>query len=295
MASFRLSAFADEAGTTLAEQIDALVANGITRIEPRSIDGRGILELSEEELLAVREALDRAGIRTGSVGSPIGKYPIDEPFEPHLQAFDRALAAARILGTDKIRMFSFFVTQDALAEKREEVMRRLTVMCERAEAVGVRLCHENESAIYGQMPREVGDIFASVPALGGILDPANYIVNGADVKEGMRYTLPHLTYMHIKDAIYNDEGKHIIVPAGEGDGDIAGLLSAVDAHTDAEIMLTVEPHLHIFDAYAKIDGHGLTNKHVFASRREAFDAAIRALTGILQNLGYHEEDGVWKK
>lgn len=295
MASFRLSAFADEAGTTLAEQIDALVANGITRIEPRSIDGRGILELSEEELLAVREALDRAGIRTGSVGSPIGKYPIDEPLETHLCDLDRAIAAAKILGTDKIRMFSFFVPQDALSEKREEVMRRLTVMCERAEGSGVRLCHENESAIYGQMPREVGDIFESVPALGGILDPANYIVNGADVKEGLHYTLPRLAYMHIKDAIYNDEGKHIIVPAGEGDGDIAGLLRAVDAHTDAEIMLTLEPHLHVFDAYAKIDGHGLTGTRTFASRREAFDFAVNALKGILQNLGYHEENGAWKK
>ena len=295
MATFRLSAFADEAGTTLAEQIAALTENGITRIEPRSIDGRGILELSEEELVAVREALDAADIRTGSVGSPIGKYPIDEPMDVHMKDLDRALTAARILGTDKIRMFSFFTPQERLGEVREEVMTRLRAMCERAEGTGITLCHENESAIYGQMPKEVGDILTSVPALGGILDPANYIVNGADVKEGLRYTLPHLAYLHIKDAIYNDEGKHIIVPAGEGDGDIAGLLAAVDAHTDREIMLTIEPHLHIFDAYAKIDGHGLTGTRAFASRREAFDFAVGALKGILKNLGYHEENGAWKK
>lgn len=90
MAKFIISAFADEAGDSLAEQIDALKSNGIDYIEPRNIDGKGILKLTKEELLHIRSELDKNGIRVGSLGSPVGKYPIDEPFEVHLEDFKKS-------------------------------------------------------------------------------------------------------------------------------------------------------------------------------------------------------------
>ena len=56
MANFVFSAFADEAGSSLDEQIAALVANGIRYIEPRNIGGKSIIDFTDEEL---REALKR--------------------------------------------------------------------------------------------------------------------------------------------------------------------------------------------------------------------------------------------
>ena len=47
MARFVFSAFADEAGTTIEEQIQALSENGIRYIEPRQINKKGILDLSD--------------------------------------------------------------------------------------------------------------------------------------------------------------------------------------------------------------------------------------------------------
>ena len=79
MASFILSAFADEAASSLDGQISALLANGIYHIEPRNIDGRGILDYSEEELKKIKEKLDAASIKVNSIGSPIGKYNIEDP------------------------------------------------------------------------------------------------------------------------------------------------------------------------------------------------------------------------
>ena len=73
MAQFILSAFADEAGTTLAEQIAALKRNGIDYIEPRNINGKPILTLTDDELKAVKTELDKNGIKVNSLGSPIGK------------------------------------------------------------------------------------------------------------------------------------------------------------------------------------------------------------------------------
>ena len=48
----RLCAFADEGGTTIEEQIEALRANNINLVELRSIDGRNISKISEDEARA---------------------------------------------------------------------------------------------------------------------------------------------------------------------------------------------------------------------------------------------------
>ena len=76
MAKYILSAFADEAATDLAGQIEALKAAGITCMEPRTINGKNIMEQTDEELDAIKQALDEAGIGLSAIGSPIGKYDI---------------------------------------------------------------------------------------------------------------------------------------------------------------------------------------------------------------------------
>ncbi len=291
MAKFILSAFADEASETLEGQIAALKRNGIRYIEPRSVGG-GIIEKTDEELADLAASLRRAGIRVSSFGSPIGKYKIDEPFEAHLAQFRRALRVCEILGTSRMRMFSFFVPQDRLAECRDEVMRRMQILLDEANAAGVTLCHENESEIYGQNPPEVRDLLWSLPDLRGIFDPANYVMNDQDPIAGIEATLPSLEYLHIKDAIY---AKQSIVPCGKGDGRIAEILSRVDAERDGEIFLSVEPHLHLFQAYRQIDKHELKNEYTFATADEAFDCAVASLKETLKTIGFHEENGIWKK
>lgn len=293
MAKFVFSAFADEAGKPLEEQIKALKENGIGYIEPRNISGKGILDFTEEELFSIKAELDKNGIKVNSVGSPIGKYDIDKDFEPHLEATRKAIRAAEILDTKFIRMFSFFVTQDKLTENRDEVIKRLTVMADEAEKHGITLCHENESRIYGQMPREVKDILESVPKLGGIFDPANYRMNDADVIEGINATLTNFKYMHIKDAIYSTQ---TILPAGEGEGKIGEIIDIINESTDETVYLTLEPHLHIFDAYKSIDEHELKSKYHFTSNREAFDFAVKSLEKLLTEHGYRkDENNQWKK
>lgn len=287
MAKFILSAFADEAANDLEGQIAALKRCGIGYIEPRNINGKSVSYMSEEELQALRARLDEAGIRVSSLGSPIGKYAIEKPFEEHLEQTRLAIRAAEILGTKQIRMFSFFVKQEELVQHRQKVLYRLECMLNEAEKKGIRLCHENESEIYGQMPEQVRDLLSSLPRLGGIHDPANYRMNGADVLEGLEATLPSFAYMHIKDAIYKEQA---IVPAGEGEGRIPESLRIIDHHTDGEVFLTVEPHLKSFDAYASIDKHQLKGKHLFANNNESFDFAVKSLVNVLKNEGFVQDE-----
>ena len=293
MAKFILSAFADEAGSTLSEQIAALKDNGIDFIEPRNIGGKGIITLSDEELSEIKSELDKNGIKVNSLGSPIGKYPIDADFAPHLADTKRALEIAKILDTKNIRMFSFFVKCDELSKYRDEVISRLRKMTSLAEEYGISLCHENESAIYGQMPEEVSELLTKVSGLYGIFDPANYRMNNADVYAGIEATLKNFKYMHIKDAIFESQ---TIVPAGEGEGKIAEIVDIINDKVDGEVYLTLEPHLHIFDAYKGIDEHELRGKYSFKNSREAFDFAVAALKNLLISNGYERnEENQWVK
>jgi len=292
MAEFILSAIADEAGVMLNEQISALKENSIEYIEPRNIDGRGILDFSEDELKTIKRELDKNGIKVSSLGSPIGKYPIEADFESYKPLIFKAIGVAKALDTKYIRVFSFFTKQNELKKYRNEVLKRLKFMVKTAESEGIILCHENESGIYGQMPSEVLDILTSVKGIGGIFDAANYRMNGADAIEGINATLINFKYIHVKDAIFNEQ---LIVPAGEGEGKIANAINLINEKFNDTVYLSVEPHLTEFLAYKTIDSHPLRGKYSFSSGREAFDFAVSAIKNLLLKEGYREENGKWKK
>lgn len=292
MAEFLISAFADETSTDPDHQIAALKRNGLRMIEPRNIGG-GIVDRTDAELDAFADKLDRAGIGISALGSPIGKYDIDKPFDAHLTVFRRALEVCRRLGTDRMRMFSFFVPQERLKECRAEVLRRLSVMLEEADRAGVTLCHENESKIYGQNPAEVADLLNALPGLYGVFDAANYVMNDADPLAGIEATLIRPAYLHMKDAIGAEKA---IVPVGMGDGRYEEVLRRVDRAMDGLVYLTVEPHLHIFEIYQRIDSHRLKTGVAFKNSDDAFDCAVGSVKTMLTRLGYTEgADLIWRK
>ena len=290
MANYYLSAFADEAGDSIQDQINALKDNGINYIEPRFVNGKGILALSEAELYELEAELSKNGIKVGSLGSPIGKYDIKADFETHLKDFDKAITACKILKTNRMRMFSFYVKQDELTEYKDEVIKRLQVMCDIAKENGIILCHENESEIYGQMPAEVDILLDEVDGLQGIFDAANYRMNDGDVIAGINATLKKFAYIHIKDAHYASQ---TILPAGEGEGQLDLILDRVGKEVEGDVMLTVEPHLMLFAAYSEIDNHELKGRYNFKTKREAFDFAVTMLKNLLEKIGYKEQNGKW--
>ena len=94
----------------------------------------------------------------------------------------------------------------------------------------------------------------------------------------------------------SDEGRlSLTAQLGYGVGQIARL---IDMISDDKV-LTVEPHLAIFDGFAQIDGSEMKHKFHFKSNGEAFDAAVNALKALLTAAGYREEKGTvewqWKR
>ncbi len=282
----RLCAFADEAGSSLQAQIDALHRNGIGLLEIRTVDSVNIGDMTLERAEEVAAILKENNLKVWSLGSPMGKVSLDEDFdfEAYLPKVEHMCKLANIFGADKIRMFSFFNAYD----KADQVIAYLKRMVEVAAKYGVKLCHENEKSIYGDTLERVQELMDKVPGLKFVYDPANYLQCG----ESSAVTLPALhdkvEYFHIKDVIAETQE---LVPAGVGDGDIPKLIEMIRG----DQVLTLEPHLAIFDGYANIDDEEMKNKFHFESNDEAFDYAVTALKGILAAQGYKEMNGGFVK
>ena len=89
MTQFTLSAFADEASPEFDRQIAALHRKHIPLMEIRGVDGKGILDLTDEELDVVEKKLAAGNISISAIGSPIGKIGIEDDFAPHFEKFKR--------------------------------------------------------------------------------------------------------------------------------------------------------------------------------------------------------------
>lgn len=276
----KLCAFADEASKSLDEQIVALKENDIGYIELRSVDGKNVLDFSDEEVKNYADKLTAADIKVWSIGSPVGKTDISVTEAEFLKSVSRAIEIAKGFGAERIRMFSFFNAYSS----REKVIDLLQKAADAANKSGIKLCHENEKEIYGDIVDRVLDLHSSVTGLYYVYDPANYMQCGEDARFAREKTQSFTEYYHIKDVVVKT-GE--LVPAGYGDGDIAGLVKSL-AEKDA--VLTLEPHLKIFDGYASIDGTKMRNKLEFDSNREAFDCAVSSLKKILKENGFKEAE-----
>ena len=275
-----LYAFADEASSALEGQVAALLRNGMQGLEIRTVDGQNVSDISLAKARQIRSRLEGDGLRVWSVGSPIGKIDIvRDDFAAHMDKLRHTLDVARELGVGNLRMFSFYLPEGANpADYRDEVMERLGRMVEAAQGSGVRLCHENEKGIYGDVAVRCLDIHRSVPELAGIFDPANFVQCGQDTAEAWAMLKPYIFYMHVKDATADGN----VVPAGHGIGHVAEILG--DFLASGGTALTLEPHLKVFDGLSALErggGQDSVGRYVYPSNDAAFDAAAAALRALL--------------
>ena len=293
MAKFILSAFADEADGMLSGQIEALKKAGIACVELRGVDGKSCKDLTEEEAADVKQRLDAAGITVSSLGSPFGKIGVNDDFEPHFEEFKKALRICKILGTRRMRMFSFFYPKgEDPAQYRDIVIERLTRMLDAADEAGIALCHENEKGIYGDVADRCLDL---IQHFGGrlkcVFDPANFIQCGEKPIENFAKLKDYIYYMHIKDAKL---GTGAVVPSGCGDGKVPQIIDGLAAK-DVEMVLTVEPHLAVFGGLDKLQAEEVKHEYSYATRPEAFAAACSAIQNILKSRNFkNTETGVWE-
>jgi len=264
-----LSGFADEISSDLDEQIDVVTDLGLKYIEFRTAWDKSVLDLDPDELQRARSALDAAGLKVSSIGSPIGKIRISDDNGPHLERMQHALDVATFFEAPYIRIFSYFIPEDENPDDhRDEVITRMRDLVALAEGTGITLIHENEKEIYGDIPRRCHELVRAIdsPALKLTWDNANFVQCGVHpFSEGYDLLSPDVVYLQVKDARFADS---VVVPAGEGDGEFRESMRAFAAD-GFEGFASLEPHLQI--------GHALGGFSGPENWRRAHAAFVRVL------------------
>jgi len=265
----RLSAFADEISADLNEQIEVLRSEHIHFIDLRGVWNTNVLDLTDQQVTQIKRRLDAQGIGVSAIASPIGKIPIDTPFEEHLQRFQRAIALAQFFHTPFIRIFSFYppvADSEANGEKgivdppmwRNEVLSRLRELIMLARNANLILLHENEKDIYGDTIARCVDLLQNInnPHFQAIFDPANFIqCEQTPYPDAYQALRPWLRYMHVKDALADGT----VVAAGEG---IARWLETLQQlYADSyDGFFSLEPHLALAGQFQGFSGPELFHK-----------------------------------
>jgi sugar phosphate isomerase/epimerase len=267
-----LSGFADEISPDLDEQLAVLAAESLSHLELRSVWSTNVADLDDAQLARFRRRIGESGVHVSAIGSPIGKIDIGAPFAPELERLRRVVDVAEQLGTNLVRVFSFFIPagQDAQLY-RAQVIDRMRAFAELAAGRGLVLAHENEKKIYGDRPERCADIITTVgsPALRATFDAANFVQCGVRPhSEAYALLRPYLEYVQIKDALMTT-GE--VVPAGQGDGEVADTLAAL-RDSGFEGYLSLEPHLAVAGTFGGFSGP------------DDFRRACRALKDLLTDL-----------
>ncbi|MDI4648273.1 sugar phosphate isomerase/epimerase family protein [Cohnella hashimotonis] len=268
MFTSRLGVLTDEVSDRYEEALDWAAEQGLSHVEVRVVDGRNAASLSDAEATEVRRQAETRGLYISAIASPVFKCALDperpvasgdtfgqdeESVDAHFAKLARVIALAKLMGTERIRIFSFWREQEP-ERYAEEIAGHLRRAADIAHREGVMLLLENESSCNGGSAREVAELVRTVgsPALRALWDPGNEAHAGMEAYPlGYETIKPYAAHVHLKDACFGPDGKARCVPLGSGDVPVIGQLRALAAD-GYEGLFTIETH------YVPRDGSRMT-------------------------------------
>ena len=267
----KLSAFADEIGPNLDEQIRVCRENAVTHFELRGVYGKNVMDFDVALRQEIKSKLEANGMGVVSIGSPIGKVAIDRPWTEHFDKFRRAVELAEYFNSPFIRLFSYYPAggegQGPIDPHKNEILDRFRQKAEYIKDLPVTMVHENEKGIFGDVGQRCVELMAGVnsPKLRSAFDFANFVQCGEDPSRNWPLLKPYVAHLHIKDA--KRDGS--VVPAGQGDGRIPEILKDAWA-SGYRGFLTLEPHLKVAG-----HSHGETGPELFKVAADALKDVCR--------------------
>ena len=249
--SWGMSGMCGEIAEPLDEQIAGLRMLGVPRANLTKLrltaDGPALSidELSDEQLASLRRRLDASGIGCYCVTSPVGKYAVDTDPAKVERQITRSIAAANVLGSRWIRVFSFAprdgstraADRDAVKGAFERLVRRIET-----DGDGAVALLENNYRMYtldGDTTRDIlSDYEPEQVALA--FDAHAYVVSETrPFDEAWDAVAPWVRVLHLKDYV---AATGTIVPVGRGDGQLREIMEAADPGVIEDLAL--EPHLN---------------------------------------------------
>lgn len=285
-----VSGFADEISNDFEQQLRACQELGIKYLSLRGINGKNIKDFTYEEVHSIiMPKLKQYDVKVSSIGSPIGKIPLDdeEAFQQQCIILEELCVIANTLSTKYIRIFSFYPNEGSdFNDAKDEVIKKLKVFVDIAQRFEVILIHENEKDIFGDIASRCVQLFEAIPSpyFKAVIDPANFVQMKEDPITCYEQLKDHIVYVHIKDACYSDDQN---VVCGSGDGKIKELLTKLMS-VNYMGFLTLEPHLVIFDSLKDLelkDVQEIIKEDKGLDPKEAYEMQYNALLEILKQIG----------
>ncbi len=178
---FHLSVINDEISPDL-DHAAYIAANefGLHHIELRNINGKGLHNMSSDELTEAKKILAKYKLKVSDIGSPLFKSDLPgaplskespkrrNPAAPDVDQdalLERCMELAKNFGTDRIRCFDFWRLDDP-APYRKQINQRLNEAATKCGKQGLVLVLENEMAC------NTGSGSEAFATLNGIPNPA---------------------------------------------------------------------------------------------------------------------------
>ena len=244
---FKLSVITDEISQDFGHAAEIAAQEfGLGYIEIRTLWKKNIVNLDEKELAEVRRTVDKYRLQVTDIGSPLFKiawpgapkskyeegtqYKADFTFEQQDEVLDRAMAAGKKLGTNRVRCFDFWRLEDQ-KPYRDAIDERLRAGAAKAGKEGFSLLLENEFACNTATGVESARTIQAVPSPHFFLnwDPGNAAYRG-EVAYPDGYTpIPkeRIGHMHLKDVKRVANGNYEWEAMGRGIIDYLGQFRAL--------------------------------------------------------------------
>jgi sugar phosphate isomerase/epimerase len=246
--AFRFTGFADEAGKTLKEQIDATKRAGWKSLEVRMLEGKNFCDIPEAQFDAALDTLTSHGIQIAGFGSQIANWarPITTDFQIDIDELNRVIPRMKKAGTKIIRCMSYPNKDMEREAYKKEVFRRLKHLAKIAQDAGIILAHENCNGYGGEGPAQSLEMLSNVnnPAFKLIMDTGNTSLHDHDTTATWNFwnqVKDHVVHVHIKAAKKGPEGKYITCYPDEDPVQLQILQDLKKRNYNG--WLSIEPHI----------------------------------------------------
>jgi L-ribulose-5-phosphate 3-epimerase len=245
---FKLSVITDEITQDFGHALEiASKEFGLAHVEVRGLWKKNVINLDEKETAEARRLLEKFGLQVTDIASPLFKtdwpgapaskfspkspqFGADYSFAQQGEVLERSIAAAKALGTDRIRCFDFWRLDDP-KPFREAMDGKLRDTAAQVASKNITLLLENEFACNTATGAEAGRTLQAVQSSNLKLnwDPGNAAYRGEIAFPDGFAKIPkeRLGHVHCKDVVHKADGTFEWAAMGRGIIDYVGQFRAL--------------------------------------------------------------------
>jgi sugar phosphate isomerase/epimerase len=243
---FHVAIINDEIGPDLDNACHLVAVEfGLHWIELRSIGGKNLVDLDDQQIAEAKKILAKYSLRVSDIASPLFKVPLPgatsavgkvdqfggvSSYAKQDEVMEKCIHLAKSFGTDRVRCFDF----ERLADPKPylpEIREHLRKAADRMARENLILLLENEQSCNTATGAEAAQTLAAVTNANFMLnwDPGNAADMGEVPYPNGYALLPknRIGHCHCKDVTHGPNGKPQWAPVGSGVVDWKGQIQAL--------------------------------------------------------------------